>query len=168
MSDNTLLSNIGLLLDGAFPGRPGDRLRPGLLPRGPTKDLTPYLDMTLDKCMPDKLRITDATLDVLEVLLDSPEEWYGFKIAQKIGRSTGSVFTILARLERGGWAVSDWETRQPSERGALKRLYRLNPEGAVKARAVLADRRSPAPTETRDEITVSCPGLLRPRAEGAS
>jgi PadR family transcriptional regulator PadR len=112
-----------------------------------------------------KLRITEATLDVLEVLLHSPEEWYGFKIAQKIGRSTGSVFTILARLERSGWAVSEWETRQPSERGALKRLYWLSQEGADRARAVLAERRPE--TEKVNQVAIRCRGNLHPRAEGA-
>lgn len=117
--------------------------------------------MTLDSLMLGKLRITGPTLDVLEVLLHPSEEWYGFKIAQKIHRSTGSVFTILTRLERNGWAISEWETREASERGARKRLYRLSPEGAARARTVLAERRP------RQPVPVPCPGILRPRAEGA-
>ena len=114
-----------------------------------------------------KFRITEPTLDVLEELLRSDaDESYGFKIAQAIGRPTGSVFPILARLERNGWAVSEWETRQSSERGARKRLYRLSPEGAARARVVLADRRPPAPTPVPNNVGVGCPGILRPRVGG--
>lgn len=117
--------------------------------------------------MAGSLRVTDATLDVLEVLLRSDDELYGFKIAKAIKRPTGSVFPILARLEQLGWAVSEWETSEQSQRGARRRFYRLSPDGMARARSVLATRR-PAPEQVPD--LVPCPGIswtLRPGTEGA-
>jgi PadR family transcriptional regulator PadR len=119
--------------------------------------------------VPDKLRITDATLDVLEVLLRPGDELYGFKIAQAIGRPTGSVFPILARLERAHWAESEWEKANDQSRqwGARRRFYRLSSEGKAWAQAVLAERR---PTEVRSNPRVRCAeihNILQPRALGA-
>ncbi|WP_235498206.1 PadR family transcriptional regulator [Frankia sp. R43] len=83
--------------------------------------------------------MTPATLDVLEVLLDDEVEPYGLAIAKKAGLATGSVFPILARLERLGWVASDWEdTDRP---GARRRLYRFTPDGMAGARVLLAERR---------------------------
>jgi PadR family transcriptional regulator PadR len=92
-------------------------------------------------CVGRKFRVTDATLDVLEVLLGPDEELYGLKIAKVIGRPTGSVFPILARLEQVGWVISEWETSDPTTRGPRRRFYRLSPEGLAGARAVLSERR---------------------------
>lgn len=86
-------------------------------------------------------RMTGATLDVLEVLLDSDGDLYGLKIALETGRPTGSVFPILARMEDHGWAVSEWENPHPASRGPRRRLYRLTPDGAVRAQEALAERR---------------------------
>jgi DNA-binding PadR family transcriptional regulator len=106
-----------------------------------------------------KLRVTDPTLDVLAVLLGPDDQLYGLKIANKIGRPTGSVFPILARLEHRGWVVSEWEASEA--RGPRRRFYRLSPEGVAGARALLAERgRGPVPVSTRSRI-------LRPRTEGA-
>lgn len=91
--------------------------------------------------MAGKLRVTDATLDVLEVLLGLDDELYGFKIAKKIDRPTGSVFPILARLEQMGWVDSEWESSEQNPRGSRRRFYRLSAEGEAQARVVLAERR---------------------------
>lgn len=114
--------------------------------------------------MAGELRVTDATLDVLEALLGPDDELYGFKIAQEIGRATGSVFPILARLEKMGWAVSEWETSEKS--GSRRRFYRLSPDGVAGARAVLAEGQA----RRRDRKKVprrALSGILRPGAEGA-
>lgn len=91
--------------------------------------------------MGKKFRITDATLDVLEVLLRPDDELYGLKIAKAIKRPTGSVFPILARLEQFGWVTSEWEPGDPATRGPRRRFYRLSPEGLTSARSTLAERR---------------------------
>ena len=89
--------------------------------------------------MTGKLRVTDATLDVLEVLLGPDDELYGFKIAKEIDRPTGSVFPILARLEQAGWVFSKWETSEQNSRGSRRRFYRLSPDGVAQAREMLAE-----------------------------
>jgi PadR family transcriptional regulator, regulatory protein PadR len=86
-------------------------------------------------------RITDATLDVLEVLLGGDDELYGLKIAKAAGRPTGSVFPILAKLEDCGWVSSEWEAADPGARGPRRRFYRLSPDGLVQVRQLLAERR---------------------------
>jgi PadR family transcriptional regulator, regulatory protein PadR len=91
--------------------------------------------------MARRSRITEATLDVLGVLIGPDDELYGLKIAKAVGRPTGSVFPILARLEQLGWVTSEWETSEPTARGPRRRFYRLSPNGLTEARAVLAERR---------------------------
>jgi DNA-binding PadR family transcriptional regulator len=101
--------------------------------------LTLYLYISSLGSVTDLSRVTPATLDVLEVLLDGDVEPYGLAIAKKAGLATGSVFPILARLERIGWATSAWEdTDRP---GPRRRLYQFTPEGMAGARTLLARRR---------------------------
>ncbi|MCK9925841.1 PadR family transcriptional regulator [Frankia sp. Mgl5] len=89
--------------------------------------------------MAGQFRVTPATLDVLEALLDGEVEPYGLAIAKRAGLATGSVFPILARLERLEWITSSWEdTDRP---GPRRRLYRFTPEGMAGARVLLAERR---------------------------
>ena len=87
-------------------------------------------------------RVTDATLDVLEVLLEGDDQLYGLKIARAAGRPTGSVFPILARLEQVGWVTSEWESSDPASRGARRRFYRLSGLGSPGARELLGQRRA--------------------------
>lgn len=108
--------------------------------------------------MADRVRITNATLDVLEVLLSQDDELYGFKIAQATGLRTGSVFPILARLEQLGLVVSEWESSDPTTRGPRRRFYRLSPNGLEWARAVVAERRPARAGRTT---------VFRPRPAGA-
>jgi PadR family transcriptional regulator PadR len=113
--------------------------------------------------MGKKMRVTDATLDVLEVLLGPDEELYGLKIAKAIGRPTGSVFPILARLEQFGWAISEWELGDPATRGPRRRFYRLSPEGLTAARSLLDQRRPSSKPASHAPAR-----RLRPGTEGAS
>jgi PadR family transcriptional regulator, regulatory protein PadR len=91
--------------------------------------------------MARELRVTDATLDVLEVLLTSDLQLYGLKIAKAINRPTGSVFPILARLERIGWVSSEWEASDPTSKGPRRRFYRLSGVGMARARTLVSQRR---------------------------
>jgi DNA-binding PadR family transcriptional regulator len=91
--------------------------------------------------MSPSFRVTDATLDVLDVLLHDGDDLYGLKIAKAAGRPTGSVFPILARLEDCGWVTSEWEAGDPAARGPRRRFYRLSPDGLAQARQLFAQRR---------------------------
>jgi len=90
-------------------------------------------------------RVTDATLDVLEILLGGGEELYGLRIAKAASRPTGSVFPILARLEQLGWVISEWESGDPGARGPRRRFYRLTGLGLAGARELVSQRR-PSPS----------------------
>lgn len=104
-----------------------------------------YLYMYRVRGMTSGPRLTEATLDVLEVLLSGDEELYGLKIARVIGRPTGSVFPILARLEETGWATSEWEEGDRAARGPRRRFYRLDPRHVAEVRDLVAARRPAAP-----------------------
>ncbi|MGW3998664.1 PadR family transcriptional regulator [Amycolatopsis sp. NPDC004772] len=86
-------------------------------------------------------RATDATLDVLEVLIGPGDDLYGLSIAEAAGRKTGVVYPILSRLELAGWVDSSWEADERTERGPRRRFYRLTPTGLESARALLVERR---------------------------
>lgn len=104
-------------------------------------------------------RVTPATLDVLEALLDGEVEPYGLAIARRAGLATGSVFPILARLERLAWITSAWEdTDRP---GPRRRLYSFTPDGLAGARVLLAERRGRAAGQRHR------PGGFTPAPEGA-
>lgn len=88
-------------------------------------------------------RVTPALLDVLQVLVQSPDDPHGFAVAKAAGRKTGSVYPILARLEASGWVESYWESEHPHEGRPRRRFYRLtDSDGLLAAQALIAERES--------------------------
>jgi DNA-binding PadR family transcriptional regulator len=86
-------------------------------------------------------RITPATLDVLAVLVWSPDDLHGFALAKVAGRPTGSVYLILNRLEEAGMVESYWEPVNTQTEGRpRRRFYRLTPDGLGAAREILTER----------------------------
>lgn len=85
-------------------------------------------------------RVTPTTADVLESLLQADESMWGLRIVQQTGRPAGSVYPILERLERLGWAASNWED-DPERPGPRRRLYELTREGAAAAPSAVARAR---------------------------
>lgn len=90
--------------------------------------------------VPPDPRMTLTTQLVLRALLDEPtRETYGLEICAKAGLPSGTIHPILARLEKAGWLESRWEEVDPREEGRpRRRYYRLNPDGAERARLALA------------------------------
>ncbi|RLP75698.1 PadR family transcriptional regulator [Mycetocola tolaasinivorans] len=88
-------------------------------------------------------RITPATVDVLDALLNESDSVWGLLIVKQTGRPAGSVYPILERLEGAGWVTSGWE-EDDARAGARRRLYTLTPEGAAAARTTVADARAKA------------------------
>ena len=84
--------------------------------------------------------MTLQTLAVLRVLLEQPAaKRYGLEIAKQAGLTTGTIYPILARLERAGWLISAWEEIDPAaEERPARRYYRLSTSGAERARNELA------------------------------
>jgi DNA-binding PadR family transcriptional regulator len=85
--------------------------------------------------------MTLQTIAVLQAMLGAPTDaHYGLQLAGKTHLPTGTIYPILARLERAGWVSSHWEARDPSElERPRRRLYMLTGSGAQAARAALAD-----------------------------
>jgi PadR family transcriptional regulator PadR len=85
--------------------------------------------------------MTLQTIAVLQAMLEAPAHaHYGLQIAGKTHLPTGTIYPILARLEKAGWVSSNWEAREPSElERPRRRLYMLTGSGAQAARAALAD-----------------------------
>lgn len=97
-------------------------------------------------------RMTLHSLLVLKVFANAPlEEHFGLEICRTAGLPGGTIYPILARFERAGWLTSTWEKVDPVAAGRRpRRLYRLTPSGAEKARQALAEAqetlfKSPSP-----------------------
>lgn len=86
-------------------------------------------------------RVTAATVDVLDVLLGDDEPVWGLRIVKASGRPSGSVYPILERLERLGWATSRWDD-DAQRSGPRRRLYDLTTDGRAAARAAVAAHRA--------------------------
>lgn len=84
-------------------------------------------------------RVTDATIDVLRVLLGASTPVWGLAIIRDAGRPPGSVYPILDRLERAGWIAGEWE-HDEARSGPRRRYYRLTAGGVPAARAAVAHR----------------------------
>jgi PadR family transcriptional regulator, regulatory protein PadR len=113
-------------------------------------------------------RVTDATLDVLEVLVGAEDDLYGLRIAQLAGRKTGVVYPILARLEDAGWVDSLWERAEPSDRGPRRRFYQLNPSALAGARELLKQRRGAIWQRSVSPRLSAVPGSLGLQSGGSS
>ncbi len=83
---------------------------------------------------------TPQTQAVLAALLrDVTEPHYGLEIARAAGLASGTLYPILARLERQKWVESEWERIDESAEGRRRRrYYRLTGEGARLARNEMA------------------------------
>ncbi|WP_067652898.1 PadR family transcriptional regulator [Nocardia harenae] len=74
--------------------------------------------------MADEVRITETTAVVLRTFLDNPKEpHYGFEIMRAAGISSGSLYPILARLEKAGWIDGHLEDIDPKVEGRRARRY---------------------------------------------
>ena len=104
--------------------------------------------------LPDP-RMTQTTQAVLRALLEQPsKEMYGLEICSLAELPSGTIHPILARLEKAGWLDSRWEQIDPHAQGRpRRRYYRLNPDGAERARLALAKA-----TESRAALRGLRPG----------
>jgi PadR family transcriptional regulator, regulatory protein PadR len=96
-------------------------------------------------------RVTRQMLQVLAAMLERPsEEFYGMELIGKTGLKSGTLYPVLARLERTNWLTSNWETTDPKAAGRpRRRFYRLTAEGEPAARRELNRARAElAPTPT--------------------
>jgi DNA-binding PadR family transcriptional regulator len=88
--------------------------------------------------------MTLQTKMVLRLALQDPgQEWYGLQMIEATGLPAGTIYPIIARLERHGWLESWWE--DPADHEAQgrprRRYYRFTSGGAEQARLALASAR---------------------------
>ncbi len=109
-------------------------------------------------------RMSLQTQAVLRALLDAPHvQLYGLEISKAAGLPSGSLYPILARLEREGLIASQWEDLNPHEAGRpRRRYYWLTPAGAMAGEQAVADTvrlLSPSPASpARPSTSVPVPG----------
>ena len=118
-------------------------------------------------------RMTLQTQAVLRVLLDHPlQQHYGLAISKAAELPSGSLYPILAKLERIGLVTSDWEQVDEHEAGRpRRRYYQLTPDGAVRAEQVLAAtlmRLSPQPGHLKGQPLPDRYGPLRRPGSGGA
>lgn len=81
--------------------------------------------------MRDEPRVSTDMLKVLGTMLDDSIAWhYGLRLAKDAKISSGTIYPMLARLERAEWLESKWEETGPDNEGRpRRRLYRLTGAG---------------------------------------
>lgn len=98
--------------------------------------------------MPSVERVTAATLDVLELLLEAHREGrdiHGWEIKKATHRSGPTVYGVIDRLEDADLIEGHWENQDSQAKGPRRRYYRLSGAGVATARALLAERRGRKP-----------------------
>jgi PadR family transcriptional regulator, regulatory protein PadR len=71
-------------------------------------------------------RTTWQTQAILSALLQAPSTpHYGLELGKAAGLASGTIYPILARLEREGWVTSEVENIDPKEAGRRPRRYYL-------------------------------------------
>lgn len=113
-----------------------------------------------------KPRMTLQTQIVLrQALLEPTREWYGLEMVNATGLPTGTVYPIVARLERIGWFERRQESlaeQTPERFGRPLRLYyKLTDDGTQAARLALAEAHQHRGTDP-------IPWGLLPRPSGAT
>jgi DNA-binding PadR family transcriptional regulator len=77
------------------------------------------------------VQVTVATAKVLAAFLDTQPR-YGLELMRETGLQSGTMYPILARLERAGWVDSAAEDVAPQS--VRRRYYRLTGKGDAAAR----------------------------------
>jgi PadR family transcriptional regulator PadR len=109
--------------------------------------------------MVGRVKVTVTMAKVLRALLEDPAKpSYGLELMKASSLPSGSLYPVLARLERAGLVVSWREQIDPAAEGRpARRYYQLTPDGLESARhelAALAEQLRP-PRRFR-------PGFLQP------
>jgi DNA-binding PadR family transcriptional regulator len=84
---------------------------------------------------------------------------YGFDVMEETGLSSGTAYPALDRLERLGFARSEWEDARIAreEKRPPRRYYRITPEGARELQVALERYRSLAPVDLKPHLRPRTP-----------
>ena len=96
------------------------------------------------------MKLTAPLERVLRVLVADPSaQHYGYDLMKAARLPSGTLYPMLARLQREGLVDSEWEEQRPDASGRpARKYYRLTAEGARVARLELAQA-SAAPRPSR-------------------
>lgn len=87
--------------------------------------------------MPEEIRISPQTLEILSLLSRTPDDWrYGYDLSRETELKSGTLYPILMRLADRGWLETRWE--HADQTGKPRHIYRLTAEGQKAARKLLA------------------------------
>ena len=104
--------------------------------------LIPYVDQLHSSCefKGPEVDVTPRMADVLKVFLEDAEQpRYGFELMQLTGQPSGTLYPILAKLERAGWLVGGREDIDARTAGRPpRRFYRIEGSAVEAARVELA------------------------------
>jgi PadR family transcriptional regulator, regulatory protein PadR len=91
--------------------------------------------------MDEDIRLSVPAARVLREFLEDPDApCYGFDLMERVGMASGSLYPILARLERAGWIVGAKEDIDPQVEGRpARRYFTLTGEGVRVAQRRLAE-----------------------------
>ena len=91
--------------------------------------------------MSDEIRPSLQLLSLLNVMTSElTGEWYGLELMRAASLKSGTLYPMLARLERAGWITGAWEDADPRELGRpRRRIYRLTGEGYVNAASLVRE-----------------------------
>ena len=86
-------------------------------------------------------RMSAETLRILGAMLEDPMAWhYGLGLCDEARVARGTIYPMLARLEKADWLESRWEDAGPENEGRpRRRLYRLTGHGERAAMAELEE-----------------------------
>ncbi|MEV2277837.1 helix-turn-helix transcriptional regulator [Nocardiopsis sp. NPDC049922] len=89
----------------------------------------------------DDVKITVSVAAVLRAFLeDTGRHRFGYDLMKDTSLKSGTLYPILARLQKAGWIESEWEDIDEKAEGRpARRFYQLNPDGAAAARVALAE-----------------------------
>ena len=82
------------------------------------------------------IRLSNAALRVLLAIWQGPQGGLsGAQISKATSVGSGTLYPLLARLEKAGWLVGDWEAVDPRQvQRPRRRFYRLTALGGASAR----------------------------------
>jgi PadR family transcriptional regulator, regulatory protein PadR len=104
------------------------------------------------------VKLTGPLERVLRLMITDPSAaHYGYDLMKAAKLPSGTLYPMLARLQKDGLVDSEWEAQREDAGGRPPRkYYRLTAEGLRVARLELAQSASPAPARRAGH------GALRP------
>jgi DNA-binding PadR family transcriptional regulator len=89
----------------------------------------------------EELKLSPAGLKLMRQFCDEPRRrWSGTELSKATGLGSGTLYPLLAKLEKAGWLSPEWEVLDPREAGRpRRRYYTLTALGARGGRSALAD-----------------------------